>query len=95
VDATNLTRAQRQRFQDVAAQAGGRYQVVHFTAPDAVLLERIASRARAASDASEADAAVLAAQRRDFEPFASDEPVLTLDTQSLDLQTILRALERA
>ncbi len=95
VDATNLERAQRQRFYDIAADAEARCQVLYFTAPETVLRTRIAARAADGSDASEADAAVLTAQVGAFEPPAADEPVLTLDTQALDLPTLMKRLEAA
>ncbi len=95
VDATNLQRAQRQRFYDVATDADARCTVLYFTAPESVLQERIAQRTADASDASEADSAVLAGQMQALEPPAADEPVVILDTEALDLRTVLKKLEAA
>jgi predicted kinase len=44
VDATNLREKHRKPFRDMAATAGARLQVVHLTAPEDVIFERLAGR---------------------------------------------------
>jgi predicted kinase len=44
VDATNLRETHRKPFRDIAATAGARLQVVHLTAPEDVIFERLARR---------------------------------------------------
>jgi predicted kinase len=44
VDATNLREKHRKPFRDIAATTGARLQVVHVTAPEDVIFERLAGR---------------------------------------------------
>ncbi len=85
VDASFLHRADRMRFQDVARAAGAVFQIASCVAPPEVLERRVAERARAAADASEADAAVLELQRRSAEPLDDEERrhCVTLDTATI------------
>ena len=53
--------------------------VVHCHAPDSVLEARLARRAEAGGDPSEATVEVLALQRTRFEPPQDDEPVIRVD----------------
>ena len=73
VDGTFLRRWQRDRARASAAAAGLPYAVVDFSAPETTLRARIAARAHAEADASEADLAVLAHQQATAEPLAEDE----------------------
>jgi aminoglycoside phosphotransferase family enzyme/predicted kinase len=73
VDATFLRRSDRDAFRALASTAGASFTIADCVAPEAVLRERIARRAAAAGDASEADAAVLDRQRARAEPLARDE----------------------
>ncbi len=59
IDAAFLRRAERARFAALAASLGLPFSIIDCRAPKAVLLERLARRQAAGSDASEADAAVL------------------------------------
>ena len=78
VDASFLDRARRDAFAALAAEAGVRFVVVDVRAPDAVLRARIAARAAAGADASDADLAVLDAQLRAYRPPGDDEAARTL-----------------
>ena len=73
VDAAFLKRAERDRFAELARGAGAHFLIVACTAPAATLRARVAARARAARDASEAGLAVLERQFATEEPLAPDE----------------------
>lgn len=73
VDAAFLHRAERERFQALAAQQGAAYIIAHCDAEVAELEARINARLQRASDASEATVAVMHSQRRGSEPFAPAE----------------------
>lgn len=73
VDAAFLKRAERDQFRELAAELAVPFVILHCTAPEAVLRERVAGRARRADDASEADDSVLARQIANEEPLAADE----------------------
>ena len=84
VDATFLRRAERDAFRALASAAGASFTIASCVAPDAVLAERIAGRAAARTDASEASLAVLELQRHRAEPPGRDElaHVVVFDTAS-------------
>ena len=73
VDATFLEREQRAAFRALAERARVPFAIVACEAPEAVLRERLAIRARGGRDASEADAAVLALQLEHRDPLGSEE----------------------
>lgn len=68
VDATFSRRHYRARFVDAAERLGLPYYVVHVTAPDALVRERLARRAAEGSDASDAGLDVYLREREAFEP---------------------------
>jgi hypothetical protein len=68
VDATFLRRTERWEFRQVAAVNGARFAILDCTAPAEELGRRIAARAKARRDASEATLAVLAQQLAAHEP---------------------------
>lgn len=80
VDAAFLRRAERDAMRTLAAACGARCVTVECTAPDAVLLQRLARREAQGRDASDATAPVLALQQRVREPLAADEAAVVLDT---------------
>jgi len=82
IDATFLSRGQRERFAALAARLGVPRLIVDCVAPRRVLERRIVRRARAGADASEADLAVLAGQIESAEPLTPAERAgaLELDT---------------
>ena len=73
IDATFLKRWQRDLFRDLATAFGVAFVVIDFAARDSTLRGRIAQRAAKASDASDADLAVLDHQLRTREPLAPEE----------------------
>lgn len=78
VDATFLRRPERDRFHALALELGAPFALLDCQAGEAVLRERVAARAQRGDDASEADLAVLAAQRELDDPIADDETPYTL-----------------
>jgi aminoglycoside phosphotransferase family enzyme/predicted kinase len=78
VDAAFLKRAWRERFAELARDAGAAFAIVACTASPATLRARLALRERAARDASEAGLAVLERQLASEEPLAAEEAAHTL-----------------
>lgn len=72
-DATFLRREYRLRFAHLARERAVPFAILHTTAPEAALRARIAARALAGHDPSEADATVLARQQASEEPLGADE----------------------
>jgi predicted kinase len=68
VDATFLTRAQRDVFRRLATQRGIPFAILAFRADAETLQRRVAQRSARADDASEADLAVLYGQLAALEP---------------------------
>lgn len=89
VDATFLRRAERDRFRALAAAHGAWFRHVDVSAPEAVLRQRLALRAAAGGDASDATGAVLDKQLKTHEPLASDEAHERLDSDT-DRATLAR-----
>jgi predicted kinase len=75
VDATFLRRAERDRFRALARTHGAPFALVVCDAPAKVLRGRVAQRAQAGRDASEADASVLEAQLQSAELLGNDERI--------------------
>ena len=75
VDATFISHGSRSSFQKLAASNGLPYYILYFDVPVAVLRERILSRQRKKSDASEAGVDVMEKQLENFEDFDADERV--------------------
>ncbi|HET7763964.1 MAG TPA: AAA family ATPase [Burkholderiales bacterium] len=73
VDAAFLRRAERDAFRTLARDAGAAFLIVACEAPQEVLRERVATREKAARDASEAGAAVLDDQLATSEPLGENE----------------------
>lgn len=86
IDAANLECAQRERFQALAAELGVPFGILHTTADDDVLRERIVQRGQGGHDASDADLNVLARQQRTGHALTDNESARTLriDTQAED-----------
>ncbi len=78
VDASFLAAGERQRFARLAARLGVPFRILACSAPPDVLRERVKRRAARAGDASEADLAVLDAQRARYAPLSADEQALTI-----------------
>ena len=73
VDATFLARAQREAFAALARDMELPFAIAACEAPEAVLRERVASRERGATDASEAGLNVLEHQLATWEPLSDAE----------------------
>ena len=73
VDATFLKRAERDRFRQLADQAGVPFLILACSAAPEVLRQRILSRQASGGDPSEAGIDVLEAQLASLEPPAEDE----------------------
>ena len=73
VDATFLRRAQRRLFEGWAQAHAVALAILHLEAPESILRERVARRAREGQDASEATPAVLEHQLRSQEPLVAAE----------------------
>lgn len=98
VDATFLARAEREHFRRLARQLALPCVIVDCAAPRAVLLRRVAARARAGHDASEADAAVLMGQFSAAEPLTAEERagVVALDASApIEPEALVREIRRA
>ena len=92
VDATFQRRHQRAEFAALAAEHAAALWVVRCHAPPAVLAARVAARAAAGSDASEADRAVLALQQARFEPIGAAENLRVVDADTTAPEVLLRVL---
>lgn len=73
VDAAFLVRSERARFRQIARAGGFGFRTILCDAPIAILRARVAERARAGRDASEADVPVLDHQLTRYEAPSQDE----------------------
>lgn len=96
VDAASLRAAERRELARVAGARGCPAAVVACEAPPPVLASRVAGRAAAARDPSDATLEVLAAQQGWREPRAGDEPAhLVIDTDCTPEELALRCAAAA
>jgi predicted kinase len=81
-DATFLSRVQRDIFRDLASELGAALVVLNVTAPDEVLRQRVAARAAAGDDVSEAGPSILERQLKQRDTLSADETarVIEIDT---------------
>jgi predicted kinase len=86
VDAAFLKRDERREMLSLAHRMAVPCAILHCVAPHAVLRERLESRSRSGSDASEAGVAILARQPGYWEEFDDEERtrVVTVDTTAPD-----------
>ncbi len=84
LDAAFLDREQRERARRMAGDSGAGFTIIQAFAPVDVLEQRLARRAAAGKDASEADLAVLRHQLRTQEPLTPDESgsAIIVDTEA-------------
>ncbi len=92
VDASFTLRADRQRMAALASRLSIPAWLIHCSAPDAVLEQRLAQRAHAGLDASEADAAVLAWKRQRFEPVGPLDGMPVIEADTSDPACITRVM---
>lgn len=78
VDASFLAASERRRFADLAASLGVPFRILACTAQPDVLRDRVERRAAQADDASEANLAVLNAQRARYHPLGAEEHALAI-----------------
>ena len=88
VDATFLEIAQRERFRSLADEHRVPFAILHIEASGPELRRRIARRARAGADASEATIAVLDRQLQTQDALRSEERAWTIDTEHMDQREI-------
>ncbi len=93
VDCTNLELWQRQLFYAAANNAGSACVVLHFTAPQRLLEQRIEQRSREGLDASEANLQILHWQLARQQPPTAPEPVVRIDTRQVKLRQIVELLK--
>ena len=97
VDATFLKYVQRKRFADLAASLAVPFVILACEAPEPVLRQRISARLAHGGDVSDADLAVLAAQRRAAEPLRHDELGVTIRVTPeapLELDALIKRIHR-
>lgn len=87
VDATFLEGTQRQSFIRLAQERHVEVVIFDVWAPDKVLAERIASRAKQKSDASDATIGVMEQQKANEEPLTEREHDMTIRVDSTDFET--------
>ena len=80
VDAAFLSRRERDRFRRLAAGLDAPVALVHCVAPLAVMQQRLRARQQRDDDPSDADEAVLQAQRERHDPVTADEAATVVDT---------------
>jgi aminoglycoside phosphotransferase family enzyme/predicted kinase len=98
VDATFLQRAERARFEQLAAELGVPFAILHCHAPRAMLHDRVAAREQGRRDASEADVHVLRRQLDVAEPLGAHERQRAIDvdtTQPVDAAHLAARLRAA
>jgi uncharacterized protein len=79
VDATFLKRCHRKLFVELAEREQVPCRILHFSASEPVLNERVRKRYLTGNDASEADIAVLALQLERLEPLEAGEQAISMD----------------
>ncbi len=94
VDAAFLRHGERQRFLDLARRVAATFTIVHCRAPEAVLRQRVAARAAARNDASEAGLDVLQRQPGYWEPFDVQQQSVVVPVDTSDSDAIDRTLEQ-
>jgi aminoglycoside phosphotransferase family enzyme/predicted kinase len=94
VDAAFLRHGERQQFLDLARRVEARFTIVHCRAPEAVLRQRVAARAAARNDASEAGLDVLQRQPGYWEPFDVQQQSVVVTVDTSDPSTIDLALQQ-
>jgi len=95
-DAAFLKRAERARFHEIARRRGVPFVILDFDAPEKLLRERVAQRAVAGLDASEADLSILERQIQSREALVPEERVaaVSVDTRGPDQTPAWRAVMR-
>jgi uncharacterized protein len=93
LDATFQRRDERARLRALAAQCAATLHVIYCHAPPEVLEARLAARQRGGADVSEADHAVLAWQRTQFQPLRPAEDFHIIDVDTTDPDVLSHVLQ--
>ncbi len=96
VDATFLRADKRKLFIDLAETLNTPCRILHFSAPEKVLMERVRQRSLSDNDASDADTAVLASQLIKQDEFTGEEKRITLEIdtqQKVDTAALAKLLQ--
>ena len=93
VDAACLQRAQRETLYGAARQVGAQSTLLHLSAPESTLRQRIETRNATGNDPSDADGEVLSWQLKNAQSPEPDEPAIIIDTTSTTLDDVLNALQ--
>lgn len=98
VDATFINRDRRKLFSELAATQRATFRILHCTASEETLRERIRQRRHAGTDPSDADESVLANQLKRADPLSNDEELssLVIDTErAIDYAEITASVQDA
>lgn len=82
VDATFLRESDRRDFRLLADEEGVPFEILHFTADEGELRDRITQRATAEADASDADLAVLRQQLATQQPLTAQEQPFVIEASA-------------
>ncbi len=96
VDATFLKRCHRKLFMELAEKQQVPCRILHFSASEPVLNERVRKRYLTGNDASEADIAVLNLQLRKLEPLEAGEHAISINInteQAIDGASVAALLQ--
>jgi len=93
VDAANLRRHEREEFLRIAARRGAAATIVHCSAPLDERKARVARRRESATDASEANEALLDRQPAFWEPLGPGEEDVTVTVDTTDVAAVSGVLE--
>lgn len=94
IDASFARRADRARFQRLAAQLGVDVRIIHCHASHELLHQRVLQRRHAGLDESEADVQVLDWQLKHFEPIGDDENLAVIGLDSGEPDALSELLRR-
>ncbi|WP_153111183.1 AAA family ATPase [Propionivibrio limicola] len=97
VDAASLKAWQRELFRTLAEQLSVPFRLLACQAPEELLQQRLAARAVAGSDVSEADTTVLMQQMNALDPLSETEKTdcLVIDTEHCTPAEVLQAVRRS
>lgn len=97
VDAAFLHPDQRYKFQELAINLGIPFLILHFRAPESILMERIKKRQKTQKDASEADVQVLKKQISRHElpsPLEAPYTIKIDSSNTVDIPKLAQLIQR-
>jgi predicted kinase len=98
VDATFLKSNHRKMFMELAEKLKVPFRILHFCAPDELLMERVQNRSLRGNDASDANTEVLAKQLEHLDALTTEESAVTLainTEQRVDAAAVASLLQSA